>query len=89
MTGDSAKDGAASGSPGSDCIRDVIRQAVAEAVKRELRGANLIDGPTHLAHHQAMEEFMALAKHAKKTAVGAFIMGVFALMLLGAAAWKG
>lgn len=70
-------------------IHNIVRSAVSDALKQELRGANLIDGPTHIAHHQAIDEFLSLAKHAKKTFVGAIIMGIFALLMLGVAVWKG
>jgi len=66
-----------------------IKAIVKEAVSEALKGANLIDGPTHIAHHQALDEFLSLTKHAKKTFVGAFIMGVIALIMLGMAAWRG
>lgn len=65
-----------------------IKEAVKEAVAEALKGANLIDGPTHIAHHQAFEDFLALTKHAKKTFVGAVVMGFIALLMLGVAAWK-
>ena len=66
-----------------DQIRDAVKEAVAEALK----GANLIDGPTHIAHHQAMSEALNLMAHAKKTIVGSLVRGVMALLLLGCLAW--
>ena len=63
-----------------------IKQAVREAVSEALRGANLVDGPTHIAHHQAIEEFLVLTKHAKKTVIGGVVLGVLSLFLLGIAA---
>lgn len=71
----------------SDEQISLIREAVAEAVRGELRGANLIDGPTHIQHHQAIAEFLALTRHAKKTVIGGFMLGLMALLLLGLAAW--
>lgn len=70
-------------------IKAVVKSAVAEALKDELRAANLIDGPTHIAHHQALSEFLSLTRHAKKTFVGAVIMGCIALLMLGIAVWRG
>lgn len=64
-----------------------IKAAVREAVSEALRGANLVDGPTHIAHHQAIEEFLVLTKHAKKTVIGSLVVGVLSLLLLGIAAW--
>lgn len=64
-----------------------IRTAVREAVSEALRGANLVDGPTHIAHHQAIEEFLVLTKHAKKTVIGGVVLGLLSLFLLGIAAW--
>ena len=64
-----------------------IKRAVREAVSDALRGANLVDGPTHIAHHQAIEEFLSLTKHAKKTVIGSLVVGVLFLLLLGIAAW--
>ncbi len=64
-----------------------LREAVKEAVAEALRGNNLIDGPTHIAHHQAIEEFLALTKHAKKTVIGSLVVGLLSLILLGLAAW--
>lgn len=69
-------------------IKAEIGAIVAEAVRDALRGENLIDGPRHVAHHQAIDEFLSLAKHAKKTAVGGFVMGVLVLVVLGIAVWR-
>ena len=66
-----------------------IMAAVRGAVREELRGANLIDGPTHIAHHHALAEFLSLMKHAKKTMIGAFVLGLVGILLLGLAAWRG
>ena len=60
---------------------------IKQAVREELAGANLIDGPTHIAHHQAMAEALNLMAHAKKTIVGSLVRGVMALLLLGCLAW--
>lgn len=64
-----------------------IKEAVREAVCEALRGSNIVDGPTHIAHHQAIEEFLTLTKHAKKTVIGSLVLGVIALLLLGVASW--
>ena len=72
-----------------DALKKEFKAVVREVLKEELCAANLIDGPTHVAHHQAIAEFLALAQHAKKTVVGAFVMGILALLVLGLAVWKG
>lgn len=64
-------------------IRALVKEAVAEA----LRGANIIDGPTHIAHHQAIGEILSLAGYAKKKIVGGIVSGLLCLLLLGAAVW--
>ncbi len=68
-------------------IRQEIKAAVREAVAEALKGANLIDGPTHIAHHQAIAEALSMAAHAKKTFVGSLVKGLMALLLLGCLAW--
>ena len=65
----------------------LIKKAVREAVSEALKGASLIDGPTHIAHHQAMAEALSMASHAKKTVVGVLVKGFMALLLLGCLAW--
>ncbi|MCL1939944.1 MAG: hypothetical protein FWG04_04720 [Desulfovibrionaceae bacterium] len=64
-----------------------LKKAVKEAVSEALKSANLIDGPTHIAHHQAIAEALSMASHAKKTVVGAVVKGIMALLLLGCLAW--
>ncbi len=64
-----------------------LKEAVKEAVAEALRGANLIDGPTHIAHHQAIEQFLHLTLHAKKTVIGALVKGMCWLLLAGFAVW--
>ena len=68
-------------------ITAAVKEAAREAVADALRGANLIDGPTHIKHHQAIEEFLNLTLHAKKTVVGAVIKGLCWLLLAGFALW--
>lgn len=68
-------------------LREAVKEAAREAVAEALRGANLIDGPTHIKHHQAIEEFLNLTLHAKKTVVGAVIKGLCWLLLAGFALW--
>ena len=65
-----------------------LESIVADAVARALREGSLVDGPMHIAHHQAIEEFLLLARHARKTAVGAFVMAVLTLAVFGLALWK-
>ena len=64
-----------------------IKAVVKEAVSEALNGANLIDGPKHIAHHLAIEEALKMASHAKKTFIGTVVKGVMALVLLGFLAW--
>ena len=64
-----------------------LRQVVKEAVKEELLGANLVDGPTHLAHHQEIENFIRLKQHAEKTGIATVIVGLIGLTVLGVWAW--
>ena len=64
-------------------IKAVVREAVAEALK----GANLIDGPTHIAHHQAIEEQLQLFRHAKKGLISVIISGLAGLIAWGMWAW--
>ena len=67
--------------------KEDIKAVVKEAVSEALKGANLIDGPTHIAHHQAIAEALNMASHAKKTVIGTVVKGVMALVLLGCLAW--
>jgi hypothetical protein len=69
-------------------VRAELEAAVTAAVTKALRDGSLIDGPTHIAHHQAIEEFLQLARHARKTVVGGLVMGVLALVVLGIAVWR-
>ena len=64
-----------------------IRAVVREAVQEALKGANLVDGPTHIAHHQAIEEQLQLFRHAKKGLVSVIISGLAGLIAWGMWAW--
>lgn len=66
-----------------------IKKAVSEAVADALKGANLIDGPTHIVHHQAIEEWMAAKRWASKAAITVFVTGVLGLLVLGIKQWVG
>ena len=66
---------------------DMIRKAVKEAVAEALKGANMIDGPTHIAHHQAINEALEMFSHAKKTFIGILVKGLAGLLVLGILAW--
>ena len=68
---------------GEERIAAVVKQAVRE----ELAVANLVDGPTHIAHHQALAEALSMIAHAKKTLVGTLVRGLMALLLIGCLAW--
>ena len=64
-------------------VKTVVREAVSEALKT----ANIIDGPTHIAHHQAIEEQLQLFRHAKKGLVSVIISGLAGLIAWGLWAW--
>ena len=64
-------------------IKAIVKEAVSEAI----RGANLIDGPTHIAHHHMLEEQMMLVRHAKKGLLSALVAGLCALLAWGMWAW--
>lgn len=64
-----------------------LRQVVKEAVKEELLGANLVDGPTHILHHQEIESWLQMKKHAQKTGIATVIIGLIGLTVLGIWAW--
>ena len=68
-------------------VKAMIREATREAISEALRGASIVDGPTHIAHHQAIDEFLKLTVHAKKTMVGAIVLGLTTLLVLGFGAW--
>jgi hypothetical protein len=71
----------------SDMTREEIRAAVKEAVTEALRGANLIDGPTHIAHHQALEDMLQAKRHAWKVSITVIIGGLIGLLILGIKSW--
>ena len=71
----------------SDYDRAVLKQDVSEAVKEALKGINLIDGPTHIAHHQELERILSLKDHAQRVGVGVIITGVIGLIVIGFGAW--
>lgn len=71
-----------------DPVKAEIKAIVTEAVKEALKNANVVDGPTHIAHHLFLEEQLSLMRHAKKTVVGALILALVALLSLGLTAWK-
>lgn len=75
----------------NDQTRDEMRQLVKEAVSEALKGANLIDGPTHIAHHQALEEFLQTKRTVTRAGyvalAGSFVAGLLALLILGIKEW--
>ena len=64
-----------------------IKAAVHDAVVQALKANNIIDGPTHIAHHQAIEEQLQLFRHAKKGVVSMIIAGLAGLVAWGMWAW--
>lgn len=64
-----------------------IRAVVREAVNDALKGNNIIDGPTHIAHHLAIEEQLQLFRHAKKGLISVLVSGLAGLIAWGLWAW--
>ncbi|NDV19231.1 hypothetical protein GO013_07335 [Pseudodesulfovibrio sp. JC047] len=62
-----------------------IKQAVREAVREELKAANIIDGPTHIRHHEFIDELCESFDTVKKTTlrvlVNCLVLGVIAAVL--------
>lgn len=63
-----------------------IQDAVRRAVREELKAANIVDGPTHLRHHQFLEEWCRTMTTARNTTikvvVTALVSGVIAAVVL-------
>lgn len=62
-----------------------VKEAVREAVREELRAANIIDGPTHVRHHEFIDDLCESFDTAKKTTikvvVNALVIGVIAAIV--------
>ncbi|MDD4950990.1 MAG: hypothetical protein PHV85_00445 [Desulfovibrionaceae bacterium] len=71
-------------------VREVVREAAREAVRQELRAHNLIDGATHLKHHEFLASWckaMDLARSTTiKVVVTALLGGIFAVVVYF---WRG
>lgn len=74
-------------------MQDWVREAVGEAVAEALRAANIVDGPTHLRHHQFIEDFYCTYGQVKKAGITAvvtiLVTGLIALLVLGFTHWSG
>ena len=72
-------------------VSEAAGKAAAEAVADALKTANLIDGPTHLRHHQLIEDFcdtFGKVKTASITVVvAAIITGIITVVILGIRSW--
>jgi hypothetical protein len=64
-----------------------IREIVISAVNDALKGASIIDGPTHIAHHQAIDEMLHARRFAYKTGIAVIISGIFSLIAIGIREW--
>jgi hypothetical protein len=66
-------------------MNEEIKESVREAVREELRAANIIDGPTHVRHHEFINDLCESFDTAKKTTirvlVNAFVIGVIAAVV--------
>jgi hypothetical protein len=68
-------------------VKEAVASAVAEAVAAALKASNLIDGPTHLSHHQAIEEMLQARRHAYKAGITVIIGGLVSLLVMGVRSW--
>jgi hypothetical protein len=68
-------------------------EAAAKAVAEALKAANIVDGPTHLRHHQFLEDFCNTYGQVKKASIVAIVTllvgGIFTLVILGFTHWSG
>ncbi|MDR2075721.1 MAG: hypothetical protein LBP61_02125 [Desulfovibrio sp.] len=71
----------------SGLTREEIRSAVKEAVAEALKAANLIDGPTHIAHHQALEDMILARRHAHRVGITVIVGGLVGLLIMGIRSW--
>jgi hypothetical protein len=71
----------------NDLSRDDLQALIKEAVAEALRASNLIDGPTHIAHHQALEEMIQAKRHAYRVGITVIISGLIGLLVLGIKSW--
>lgn len=71
--------------------KERVQEWVREAVGDALSAANIIDGPTHIKHHQILQEFCDTYSKVKTTSitvlVATFIGGVITIVVLGFRAW--
>lgn len=62
-----------------------IREVVREAVRDELKAANIIDGPTHIKHHEFIgdlcESFDTVKKTTLRVLVNAMVIGLIAAVI--------
>jgi hypothetical protein len=71
--------------------KDDVQEWVKEAVSEALVNANLVDGPTHIRHHQVLQEFCETYNKVKLTGitvtVTAIVTGIITVCVLGIRAW--
>ncbi len=62
------------------------------AVADALKAANIVDGPTHLRHHQFIDDFYCTYGQVKKAGIAAIVTalvgGTIALLVLGLKHWQ-
>ena len=71
----------------SGMTREELQALVKEAVADALRASNLIDGPTHIAHHQALEDMIQAKRHAHKVGITVIVGGLVGLLIMGIKSW--
>jgi hypothetical protein len=53
-----------------------IQDAVRRAVREELKAANIVDGPTHMRHHQYLEQWCNSMDTVRNTALKVLVTAV-------------
>lgn len=75
----------------SEAERLELQRLVKEAVAEALKGENLIDGPTHILHHQWIADYCDTFSKVKIAGLTAFALtcigGVITLIVLGFRTW--
>jgi len=73
-----------------DEMRETVKEAVAEGMAEALKGANLVDGPTHLKHHELINDVCKAMDTAKTTFLRVLVTAL-TLGLIGAVVlfWRG
>lgn len=70
-----------------DVSKESVQEWVKEAVSEALENANLVDGPTHIRHHQVLQDFCETYNKVKTTGitvtVTALVTGFITVIVLG------